>query len=159
MEVVIAWIKMVLLQWVFAGYINFWSWAWDYTRHNPAHALMLWSSLFFLTFLAYGTLRRMWEDGSFGELHFAQQFVILFAVLSPPLSPLLFGYLFDIFVMRCLVGSIMFGVAPWHQDWRFLSSSWTFSRLISLFEFDTGWRGPRARFWRPILHAIDPHGH
>ena len=147
------------LQWVFSGYLSFWGAVWSWAWTHPLTALAGGFAGFGVTFMAYGTLRRMWDDGSFAALNKYQKGVILFVAFAPPLCPFVHAYLFDIFVMRCLVGTILFRVAPWYQDWRAWSASWTFSRLISLFEFDPGWRGPRARFWRPILHAIDPKGH
>jgi len=159
LDIIVANAQVLLLKYLLGGYLSFWGvvgpWAWA----NPIHAAILGFSLFGLTFLAYGTLRRMWEDGSFKALGLWQKGVILFIAFMPPLCPFVHAYLFDIFIMRCIVGTIMFRVKPWYQDWRFLSASWTFSRLISLFEYDSGWRGQRARFWRPILHAIDPRGH
>ena len=158
-ETVIANLKIIFIQWLFSGYISFWGAVWSWAIHNPLHAALAGFGGFAITFMAYGTLRRMWESGSFAALNKKQKVVILFAAFAPPLSPFIFAYLFDILIMRCLVGTIMFRVSPAYQDWKAWSASWTFSRLISLFENDTGWRGERARFWRPILHAIDPKGH
>jgi len=147
------------VQWLFSGYTSFWGMTWSWSWQHPAWAAVAWFSGFGLVFLAYGTLRRMWEDGSFARLNRYQKGLILFCAFAPPLSPFLHAYLFDILVMRCVVGTIMFRVSPAYQDLKFWSASWTFSRLVALFALDTGPRGRQARFWQPILHAIDPYGH
>jgi len=158
-EAVIANLKILFIQWLFSGYLSFWGAVWSWAWTHPITAFAGGFAGFGLTFMAYGTLRRMWEDGSFSALHTAQKGLILFIMLAPPLMPFLHAYLFDIIIMRCLVGTILFRVSPAYQDGKFWSASWTFSRLVALFKNDPGWRGERARFWSPVLHAIDPCGH
>jgi hypothetical protein len=144
-----------LVNWILAGAISWfkvmlaWSWA------HPVTAFFVWFCLFGIIFAAYGTFRRMWEDGSFRELGIGQKATLL-AILF---MPFLLGYLADILILRCVYGWITFGVPPWKQDWKVWSASWTFSRLVALYRNDPGYRGRHARFWNGILHAIDPYGH
>ena len=140
-----------VLQWLFSGVLTLTKGAWTFTWAHPLLAGFVFFSLFIMTFLAYGTLRRMWDDGTFAALHISHKALLVFFLGAP----FLFGYLFDIFVMRCGYGWIRFGMKPWHQDWRFLSASWTFSRLVWLLK-DTN---AEAQWWHVILHIIDPKGH
>jgi hypothetical protein len=141
----------VAMQFLLSGAIALTKGAWTFTMSHPLLAGPVWFSLFCLTFIAYGTLRRMWDDGTFATLRMSQKIMLVI----PLIGPFIFAYLFDIFIMRCVYGWIRFGMAPWHQDWRFLSASWTFSRLVWLLK-DTS---AEAQWWHQILHAIDPKGH
>ena len=135
------------LQWLFSGVFTLGRGALMFTWAHPFLAGFVLFSLFILCFLAYGTLKRIWTS----ELHLSYK--VLFAVFL--IIPFIFAYLFDIFIMRCLYGWIRFGMPPNYQDWRMLSASWTFSRLVWLLK-DTN---AEAQWWHRILHAVDPKGH
>ena len=142
------------LQWLFSGVFTLGRGALTFTWAHPFLAGFVWFSLFIMTFLAYGTLRRMWEDGTFATLHVSHKALLLaFLIL-----PFCFAYLFDIFVMRCGYGWIRFGVAPpnpFKELRKFLGAEGTFSHLIwELKDSDA-----EAQWWHQILHAIDPKGH
>jgi hypothetical protein len=133
----------IVLSWMWENYWSFWQWA----IVHPVYAICI----FWVTFMAYGNLRRAWEDGSFKALHWTQQAIIII----PAAVPLIHAYVADILILRCIYGWIVFGIPPWYQDWRFWTATWTFSRLVSLLKD----RSKHAKWWSEILHAIDPKGH
>ena len=122
-----------------------------FTWAHPLLAGYVFFSLFVLCFLSYGTLRRMWDDGTWTTLHISHKILLLVFLIVP----FIFAYIFDIFVMRVCYGWIRFGYKPWQQDWRFWSASWTFSRLVWVLKDISA----EAQWWHQILHAIDPRGH
>ncbi len=143
--------KFWLLGFLWENYISWFKVMWAWSLQHPLQAPFVWFCLFGICFAAYGTLRRMWEDGSFAALHITQKatLVSIFAI------PAIHAYLFDILVMRVVFVTIFAQVPPWYQDWKFWSASWTFSRWVSLFKDRT--KG--AKWWNGLLHAIEPHGH
>ena len=144
-------LQLFIVQWLLSGVFALVKGALAFTWAHPLLAGFVWFSLFILTFIAYGTLRRMWDDGTFEKLHISHKVLLLIFLALP----FLFAYLFDIFVMRCGYGWIRFKVSPWAYGGKPWSASWTFSRLIWMLK-DTN---AEAYWWHQILHAIDPKGH
>jgi len=151
LETIISYAKLLLLQGLVSGITTLVKGAWAFSWAHPFLAGYVFFSIFILTFLAYGTLRRMWDDGTFAKLHISHKVLLMIFMIVP----FIFGYLFDIFVMRCGYGWIRFGYKPWQENWKMLSASWTFSRLVWVLKDSNA----EAYWWHRILHAIDPAGH
>jgi hypothetical protein len=141
----------LFLQGLFSGLFTLGKGAVSFTFAHPLLAGLVWFSLFCMTFMAYGTLRRMWEDGTFAALRMSQKVMLV----VPLIVPFIFAYLFDILIMRCVYGWIRFGVTPWKYGGKPWGAGWTFSRLIWKLKDSNA----EAQWWHGILHAIDPKGH
>jgi len=154
LETIISYTKLLLLQGLVSGITTLVKGAWAFSWAHPFLAGYVFFSIFILTFLAYGTLRRMWDDGTFAKLHLSHKALLMVFMIVP----FVFGYLFDVFVMRCGYGWIRFGVAPpnpFKGLRKFLGAEGTFSHLIWLLKDSNA----EAWWWHQILHAIDPSGH
>jgi hypothetical protein len=147
--------KIWLMQYVVTHAFSFQVVVWDYTWEHPIMGLLGMFCLFAVGFMAYARFRTMWEDGTFKALRLEQKALLILVMFAPPLYIFPFGYLFDIFFMRLIVGSIFFRFKPWYQDWKFWTASWTFSRMIWLLKDRT----PAGKWWHQLLHAIEPYGH
>jgi hypothetical protein len=141
-----------VLQWLFSGVLTLTKGAWAFGWAHPLLAAYVFFGLFCLTFLAYGTLRRMYDDGTWAGLRASHKALLVF-FLWPFF---LLGYLYDIGIMRCMYGWARFGIAPPFREWRRpLGAAWTFSHLIWALKGSNA----EALWWHEILHAIDPKGH
>jgi hypothetical protein len=159
MDFLIIQAKIWLLGFIWENfYWSFWKAIYLWAIQSPIHivmAIVVGFCLFAISFMAYSTLRRMRDDGSFAALRPSHKLLLIFIMFAPPLMPAVHAYIFDILIMRFVFVTIFARVKPWLQDWKVWSASWTFSRWVWLFKDRT----PGAKWWHQLLHAIEPHGH